>query len=124
MENLSGSLGHVNVLRHPILSIRDINQFNREWPKMEASITFLFHWRGIITNQDKDWLLHYLCIFYAYIEPGVDFDDLNKLVFSLPNLLKYSKQKMACVLAPGSMVVDLEEVDNLIMIYWKEEEDS
>ena len=51
----------------PSLIIRENYAFYREWPKMEASIQFLLRWRGIVEEENKDWLINYLKAFNAYI---------------------------------------------------------
>lgn len=53
MSHPLGSLVQENVLRHPILQMRHDNVFNKEWPKMEASITFLLRWRGIMEEDER-----------------------------------------------------------------------
>lgn len=40
--------------RCPSLVIRNFFAFYREWPKMEASIQFLLHWRGIMEEENRD----------------------------------------------------------------------
>lgn len=109
---------------HPILYIRDFDLFNTEWPKKTNNTTFLVRWRDIIEYQHQNWIINYLITYDSYIEPWVEFSNLSKLEFSLPNFHKSSREKRAWVLTPQSMVTDLEEVEDLIMIYWKIEEES
>lgn len=104
------------VPRHPTLVIRDIHEFSRAWPKMEASINFLLRWRGVRDDQDCEWLLNYLNIFNSYIEPGTDLNDWVNLEFCLPNFEKSSKERTSLVFPPNFHFEDSHEISKVIMV--------
>jgi hypothetical protein len=117
MANHTGSLELVAIPNRPSLVIRDITTFNLEWPRMEANAHFLLQWRGIRVDRYKTWLSNYLNIFNAYIEPGVDLNDLSSLVFCLPNIEKSSKEKSTFEFPPNFNCDNPREISEIIMVY-------
>lgn len=77
--------------RRQSLCVREGLAFYKEWPRMEASITFLLRWRGIIVEDNKEWVPQYLKLFNIYIEPGVSFEDLSKVNFDILKSEKTSR---------------------------------
>ena len=112
-------LSHVNIAGRSSLFIKDNIKFYNTWPKMEASINFLLRWRGILEDPKKDWLSNFLQAFEAYIEPNINFDDLGKLEFILPNFIKSNRELTTSVFPPGSTMDDVEDI---VMFCWKKEE--
>ena len=54
-------VGHPDLVTAPrrqSLVIRENLAFYREWPKMEASLFFLLQWRGIIVEENMEWLIN------------------------------------------------------------------
>ena len=60
---------------------------------MEASIQFLLWWRGIVEDDNKEWLMNYLNVFKAYIHHGVVLDNIEALKFCTLNIEKSSREK-------------------------------
>jgi hypothetical protein len=63
-------VGHPDLATAPrrqSLEIREHTTCQREWHKMEASLNVLFRWRGIIDEDNTDWLINFLHLFKAHI---------------------------------------------------------
>ena len=86
---------------------------------MEANINFLL-WRwNIIVEENKDWIINYLQMFNAYVQPGVIFDNLNALFFNTLNSKKTSKAKANYELPPNVTKDDFNGIPEVIMASWK-----
>ena len=106
--------------RQLALSVREGLAFYKEWPRMEASITFLLRWRRIIAEDNNEWVHYYLKLFNVYIEPGVSFEDLSKINFDILKSEKMSRVAIRIEL-PTSMVTDgPEEEPEVLMVTRKE----
>lgn len=103
-------------VRCPALVIRDNITFLKVWPKMLTSIHFLLRWRGIWMDTDNFWFLHYLNTFKAYVEPGINFDDMETLDIHTPNLDKSSKKKSSVVLPPHFLSENPTAIAEIILI--------
>lgn len=120
---MSLPVGHPDLITAPrrqSLFIRENFAFYKEWPKMEASLHFLLRWRGIIIEENKDWLLSYLHRFNAYVKPGVSFDNLEDLVFITPNTEKSSREKHDYIFPPNYQVEHPNDMADVIMVFWKD----
>ena len=58
-----GSLLHSIINKRPILHLTNQAHFNLVRPNMYASIQFLLQWRGIIQDDNIDWIVNYLLYF-------------------------------------------------------------
>lgn len=105
--------------RRQSLVIHESLAFYHEWPKMEANMQFLLHWRGIIANDGRDWLTNYLHMFNAYIQPSVTFDNLDALNFYTLNAEKTSRAKANFEFPPNYSVEQPNYIPEVIMVYWK-----
>ena len=72
----------------------------------------------------KEWLINFLQDFEAYVEPDINFNDLDRLEFSLPNYIKSNRESMTYVFLPGSTIDDVEKAKDIIMVSWKIEEEA
>lgn len=115
-------MGHPDLeaaFRRPSLVIREGLAFYREWPKMEANLHFLLHWRGIIVDESKAQLLNYLHMFNAYIQPGVTFENLDTLNFCTLNVEKTNRAKVDFEFPPNYYVEQPNDIPEVIMVYQK-----
>ena len=106
--------------RRHLLVIREHLSFQREWPKMEASLNFMLRWRGIIAEENKEWLTNYLRLFKAHIQEGVTFENLDDLEFSTPNAERTSKRKLVYEFPPNYQIEEFSDIMDVIMVLWKE----
>lgn len=106
--------------RRQSLCVREGLAFYKEWPRMEASITFLLRWRGIIVEDNKEWVPQYLKLFNVYIEPGVSFEDLSKVNFDILKSEKTSRVTLRIELPANMVSEDPEEEPEVLMITRKE----
>ena len=86
---------------------------------MEASIHFLLRWRRIFEDEGREWLTNYLHSFNAYMQPGVNFDDLDALEFDMPNSKKTNKAKFNFAFPPNFFVKKPNDILEVIIVYWK-----
>ena len=86
---------------------------------MEASITFLLYWRGIVVEANKDWLTDYLNIFHAYIHSRVSFENLDALIFYTPNVDKTSRLKTNFELRRNFQFENPIDISNVVMVFTK-----
>ena len=103
-----------------LLEIREHMTFQREWHKMEASLNFLFCWRGIIDEDNTDWLINFLHLCKAHIQEGVTFENLNNLEFSTPNAEHTSKKKLVYEFPPNYQIENFNDIMDVIMVLWRE----
>ena len=87
---------------------------------MEASITFLLRWRGIIVEDNKEWVPQYLKLFNVYFEPGVSFEALSKVNFDILKYEKTSRVTLRIELPANMVSEDPEEEPEVLMITRKE----
>ena len=74
---------------------------------------------GIIEEDTNEWLLRYLALFNAFIKPGVKFDDLNALEFSILNIEKSNRRKLSYKLPHNVETGDSNDIPEVIMVSWK-----
>ena len=87
---------------------------------MESSLNFLLHWRGIIVEDNTEWLINYLQLFRAHIQEGVTFKNLNDLEFSTLNAEHTSKKKLVYEFPPNYQIENFNDIMDVIMILWRE----
>lgn len=117
-------VGHPDLATAPrrqALVIREHMTFQREWHKMEASFIFLLRWRGIIDEDNTDWLINYLHLFKTHIQVGVTFENLNNLEFSTPNVERTSEKKLVHEFPPNYQIENFNDIMDVIMVLWREE---
>ena len=106
--------------RRQSLVIREYSTLQREWPKIEASLNFILRWRGIIVEENTEWLTNYLRLFKAHIQEGVSFANLNDLEFSTPNAERTSKRKLVYEFPPNYQIEEFSDIMDVILVLWKE----
>ena len=114
-----GSLIIVKILRRLALVIWDKYSFNMAWPKIEPCFHFLMDWRKIVPTIGHGWMTNYLRAHNAYVHPGVNFEDLDKVNFSTLNIEKMKWERSSFVFPPSFKVDNPSDVAEVIMIYWK-----
>ena len=67
-----------------------------------------------------DWLINYLHLFNAYIQPRVTFENLDDLDFNTPNVERTSKRKFIFEFPPNYQVEQFSDITDVIMVLWKE----
>ena len=87
---------------------------------MEASLNFMLYWRGIIAEENKEWLTNYLQLFRAHIQERVMFKNLDNLEFSTPNAEQTSKRKMVYEFPQNYQIEEFSDIMDVIMVLWKE----
>lgn len=105
--------------RRPALIIRDNIAFLKAWPKMLSSIHFLLRWRGIWSDSDNFWFVHYLTLFHTYVEPSINLEEMENLNILTPNLDKSSKGKNTVVLPPHFISENPSATAEVILVYKK-----
>ena len=65
------------------------------------------------------WIENYLNLHKAYIHPGVVFENLDNVDFCTLNIEKMSKEKLTFEFPPFFKIENLNDVVEVIMIYWK-----
>ena len=89
---------------------------------MEASVIFLLRWRGHIIEETNNWVQDYLNLFNCFIQPGVSFENLKALNFSILKSEKTSRKKIFFDL-PINMVTEEMGDDPEVVTVTKKAED-
>ena len=87
---------------------------------MEASVNFLLRWKGVIAEDNSEWVRKYLDLYNTYIQPGISFEDLNALKFGILKSEKTSRKKTRCELPLNMPMDDSDEDLEVIMVTRKE----